>query len=70
MRCIVYEIDMKTGGLGEHILGYLNEKNLPLSMKVYGIPDEYIQQGSERLLRKNMEIDLNTLMDDILREIR
>ena len=63
--CIVYEMDMKVGGLGEHILGYMNETKQPLAMKIFGIPDEYIDQGSERLLRRDLQIDLNTLMEEI-----
>ncbi|NLH63051.1 MAG: 1-deoxy-D-xylulose-5-phosphate synthase [Erysipelotrichaceae bacterium] len=70
MKCIVYEVDMKIGGLGEHILGFMNDLSLPLQLKVFGIPDEYIQQGSERLLRKDLSIDLNTLMEEVQKEIK
>jgi len=70
MKCIVYEVDMKVGGLGEHILGYMNDHEMPISLKVFGIPDEYIQQGSERLLRKDLQIDLNTLMEEVLKDIK
>jgi 1-deoxy-D-xylulose-5-phosphate synthase len=70
MKCIVYEVDMKIGGLGEHILGFMNDLSLPLQLKVFGIPDEYVQQGSERLLRKNLSIDLNTLMEEVQKEIK
>lgn len=69
MKCIVYEMDMKCGGLAEHILSLMNDYNQPLQVKVFGIGDEYVQQGSERLLRKNLSIDLNTLMEEVQREL-
>ena len=65
MTCIVYEVDMKIGGLGEHLLGYLNDQNLEIPMHILGLPDEYMQQGSERLLRKDAKVDINTLMNEI-----
>lgn len=67
MKCIIYEMDMKAGGLAEHILGFMNDREMPLSIKVFGIPDEYIQQGSERLLRRDLKIDLNTLMEEAIK---
>ena len=70
IHLISYESDTLIHGLGSEILEYCNDHKLDIHLKRYGIPDQYIQQGSERLLRKEMHIDLNTLMDEIIKEIQ
>lgn len=65
MYVITYEGDALIHGLGSLILEYTNSKNIELSIKRIGIPDVYVQHGSERLLRRELHIDINTLMDEI-----
>ncbi len=63
MKWIVYETDMKAGGLSSSILLYANEKGLQINMKTFGISDMYVKQGTNGQLRKDIGIDLNTVMD-------
>ena len=70
MHCITYEGDTLIHGLGSLILEYTNSKNLSLKMHRIGIPDVYVQHGSERLLRRELHIDMNTLMDEIEKELK
>ena len=70
MKCITYESDALIGGLGSLILDCANSKNLPLNLHRIGIPDVYVQHGSERLLRRELHIDMNTLMDEIEKELK
>lgn len=65
VKFICYEGDMKEHGLGSMILEWCNDCGIPISLKRFGIPSVYVQQGSERLLRKDLGIDMNTLMDCI-----
>ncbi|MBR2824776.1 MAG: 1-deoxy-D-xylulose-5-phosphate synthase [Solobacterium sp.] len=65
----VYETDMLAGGLSSAILEYSNDINIELKMKRYGIGDHYVGQGSTNLLRKDQFIDMNYVLDDILKEI-
>ena len=67
---ISYEGDVLINGLGAQILDYCNSENIEISLRRLGIPDQYIGQGSERLLRKEIHIDLNSLMDEIEKDIR
>ncbi|MBR4163883.1 MAG: hypothetical protein IKR11_10200, partial [Solobacterium sp.] len=63
MKWIVYETDMKAGGLSSSILLYANEKGLQINMKIFGISDMYVKQGTNGQLRKDIGIDLNTVLD-------
>lgn len=69
MKWIVYESDMSAGGLGEKMAGWCADHKLNIDITRFGIGDQYVPQGSERLLRKDLHIDLNTLMDQIQKEI-
>lgn len=62
MHFICYESDALEHGLGSMILEWCNDHEKPISLKRFGIPDNYIEQGSERLLRKDLGIDMNTVM--------
>ena len=69
MKCISYEGDALIHGLGSSVLEYVNSKKISLNLTRIGISDVYVQHGSERLLRREHHIDLNTLMDEIEREL-
>lgn len=69
IKCITYESDSLIHGLGSLILEYTNSKNIPISLHRIGIGDVYVQQGSERLLRRELHMDMNTLMDEIEKEL-
>ncbi len=65
MKFICYESDALEHGLGSMILEWCNDHDITISLKRFGIPDDYIEQGSERLLRKDLGIDMNTVMNCI-----
>lgn len=67
-KIIVYETDMLTGGLGSLILDYYNRKNTQVNLRRFGLPDQYIQQGSNRQLRREYGIDINTVLNAALEE--
>lgn len=69
MKCITYELDSLIHGLGSSVLEYINSKKISLKITRIGISDVYIQHGSERLLRRENHIDLNSLMDEIEKEM-
>ena len=66
---IIYETDMMEGGLGESILSFYNRHSLSVDITTIGIGDRYVQQGSESRLRKDLHIDLNTLLDTIAEKL-
>ena len=65
MPVLVYESDMLSGGLSEAILGWLCDNGLAMNMRRMGIGDHYVQQGAETRLRKEMHIDLNSIIDEL-----
>ena len=65
LKLFVYEQDYKTNGLGSLILQYLNESEICLPIKIYGLPDKFIPQGTSAQLRKEYHIDMNTFLADV-----
>lgn len=65
IQLFVYEQDYKTNGLGSLILHHLNDIGISKHIKIYGLPDKFIPQGTSGQLRKEFRIDLNTLFADI-----
>ncbi|MBE6118066.1 MAG: 1-deoxy-D-xylulose-5-phosphate synthase, partial [Erysipelotrichaceae bacterium] len=60
---IVYETDMLEGGLGSSVLEYYGDRHVKVQVYRIGIGDHYVQQGSDKLLRKAEGISLNDLTD-------
>ncbi|MDP2277357.1 MAG: transketolase C-terminal domain-containing protein, partial [Nitrospirota bacterium] len=57
-RIITIEENMIAGGFGSAVLEYLNSMDLPdIKIKILGIPDEFVEQGSQAILRKKYGID-------------
>ncbi|MBA3070565.1 MAG: 1-deoxy-D-xylulose-5-phosphate synthase, partial [Nitrospirae bacterium] len=57
-RIITVEENMIAGGFGSAVLEYLNSVDIPdIKIKILGIPDEFVEQGSQAILRKKYGID-------------
>ena len=57
-RIITVEENMIAGGFGSAVLEYLNSMDIPdIKIKILGIPDEFVEQGSQAILRKKYGID-------------
>ena len=57
-RIITVEENMIAGGFGSAVLEYLNSMDIPdVKIKILGIPDEFVEQGSQAILRKKYGID-------------
>lgn len=54
---ITVEDNAKAGGYGEHVAAVLKENNLPLHLKILGVPDRFISQGSVAIQKKACGID-------------
>ena len=66
---IVYETDLLCGGLGESILDFYCQHNVHADIECIGIEDTYVQQGAESRLRKDLHIDLNSLIEKITEKL-
>ncbi|MDI6744111.1 MAG: 1-deoxy-D-xylulose-5-phosphate synthase [Thermodesulfovibrionales bacterium] len=57
-RIITVEENIIAGGFGSAVLEYLNSMDIPdIKIKILGIPDEFVEQGSQAILRKKYGID-------------
>ncbi len=57
-RIITVEENMIAGGFGSAVLEYLNSMDIPdIKIKILGIPDDFVEQGSQAILRKKYGID-------------
>jgi 1-deoxy-D-xylulose-5-phosphate synthase len=55
---ITIEENMTAGGFGSAVLEYLNSMDIPdMKIEILGIPDEFVEQGSQAILRKKYGID-------------
>ena len=57
-RIVTIEENMFAGGFGSAVLEYLNSADIhDIKIKNLGIPDEFVEQGSQAILRKKYGID-------------
>ena len=45
------------GGFGSAVMALLHENGIDTHVERMGIPDKFIEQGSQQLLRKNIGLD-------------
>ncbi len=62
---IVYETDMLAGGLSSAMLEWANDHGCLLPLKRIGIADRYVEHGSINQIKTAVQIDINTLFDQI-----
>lgn len=67
---IIYETDMKAGGLSSAILEFANDHNYPTHFVRMGIEDHYVEHGSLPQLRKLEHLDMNSLFECICSFLR
>jgi len=60
---ITIEDGVKTGGYGEKVAEYVFRNGLPVRVVVNAIPDQYIEQGNISLLRKEILLDADSIVE-------
>lgn len=64
----IVEDSVKTSGLGSAILEYASEKNLLSNqIKIFGLPDEFIEQGDLLSIQKQYGLDVESVIKKILK---
>ena len=61
----IYESDLIIGGLSDAVSEYLIKTGQNADIKVFGIPDIYPQQGSNRQLIEELHIDIKTFLQEL-----
>ena len=60
---ITIEENILTGGFGEQVTSYVMQKNLPMKVQNFGIADEYVEHGNVEVLRKEVGLDPETIVE-------
>lgn len=64
-KIYIYETNIKTNSLGTNILEYFNHKEATNKIKLTGIDNKYINHGKIKDLKKNANLDLEYIVEDI-----
>lgn len=65
-KIYIYETNIKTNSLGTNILEYFNHKEAKNKIKLTGIDNKYVHHGKVNELKKNINLDIDTTVEDIL----
>lgn len=60
---ITIEENILTGGFGEQVTSYVMQKNLPMKVQNFGIADEYVEHGNVEVLRKEVGLNPETIVE-------
>ncbi|MGF7185807.1 1-deoxy-D-xylulose-5-phosphate synthase [Desulfitispora alkaliphila] len=63
---VTIEDNLKTGGFGSSVLQYLHEENSNVKVMNIGIGDEFVQQGNVNIIREQVGLDQNSIVQQIL----
>ena len=66
---VTMEENVESGGFGEKVRTYVDEKKYETDMLTVCIPDEYVEHGNVDLLRKEIGIDAETVANKIIEKI-
>lgn len=64
-RIITIEDGVKKGGFGSAILEFAAEQNISKPITVLGLPDQFIEHGSIKVLKKEVGLDTAGLVDTL-----
>lgn len=64
---VTIEEGVATGGYGEKVVNFVSQETLPVKVLVNAIPDQYVEQGSIGLLRKEILLDAESIYEKVIR---
>jgi 1-deoxy-D-xylulose-5-phosphate synthase len=66
-KTYILEDVTKISGLGSSILEFANENDLPTNnIKILGLPDKFIEQGTQEEIYKKYNLDTESIIKTIL----
>lgn len=63
---VTVEENVRCGGFGERVQGYVSEKRLPVSVLSLALLDDYIEHGSVEVLRREVLLDAASMTKQII----
>ncbi len=64
------EENVASGGFGEKVRAYVDTLNTDVKVMCVTIPDEYVEHGNVELLKKEVGIDADSIVERILAYMR
>ena len=62
---VTMEENVASGGYGEKVRTFVDEKDLKAEVLTIAIPDEYVEHGNVDILKKEVGIDAVTIMEKV-----
>ena len=66
---VTMEENVASGGLGEKVRTLVEEEKLQARVLSIHVPDEYVEHGNVAILKKEIGIDVDSILNRILEEI-
>lgn len=63
---VTIEENVLSGGYGEKVREFVMRQNLPVDVLTLGIPDEYVEHGNIDILRKEIMLDEDSIVKQIV----
>ena len=63
---VTIEENVLSGGFGEQVLHYVSRAKLDVGVRCIGIPDDYVEHGNVDLLRREVGLDAETIVQQII----
>ena len=67
---VTMEENVASGGFGEKVRAFIDENRLDCNVLEIAIPDKFVTHGSVDILRKQLHMDADSVVERILEEIR
>lgn len=60
---VTMEENVESGGFGEKVRTFIDENQIPVQVLTICVPDEYVEHGNVELLKKEIGIDCDTIVE-------
>ena len=67
---VTMEENVESGGFGEKVRTYVDERKWEMGVLSVCVPDEYVEHGNVELLRKEIGIDADTIVNRIIEKMK
>ena len=61
---------MVSGGFGEKVLHCIHEEHLDVEYIPFAIPDAYVEHGNVELLKKEIGLDADSIVAQIIEQVK
>ena len=62
---ITLEENVQSGGFGEHVTAYMQDRHPQIRVKIVAIPDRFVEQGDVESWRKKLGLDAESVLKQI-----